>query len=159
MLTLGAMLLILLVLAAFLVGLHGGPHASIVSATVTLVVAGILLAAVLIKAASTGSLDMVAGVITAGAVVATALLLVFGLRSLAAARSISSRPAREQLWTRTGVALTDLAPAGSVQIAGESWSAEVAGGGFIKAGTEVVVVEVDGLHLKVSPDPLRQESH
>ncbi|MDA8102777.1 MAG: NfeD family protein [Nitrospiraceae bacterium] len=159
MLTLGAMLLILLVLAAFLVGLHGGPHASIVSATVTLVVAGILLAAVLVRAASTGSLNLVAGAITAGAVVATALFLVFGIRSLAAARSISSPLPREQLWTRTGVALTDLAPVGTVRIAGEIWSAEAADGDSIRAGTEVVVIEVDGLHLKVSPDPLRQESH
>ncbi len=158
MLTLGAMLLILLVLAAFLVGLHGGPHASIVSASVTLVVAGILLAAVLIRAASTGSLDLVAGAITAGAVVATGLLLVFGIRSLAAARSISSRPVRDQIWTSNGVALTDLAPVGTVRLAGETWSAEALGGESIKAGTEVVVVEVEGLHLKVSPDPLRQES-
>ncbi|MDA8118333.1 MAG: NfeD family protein [Actinomycetota bacterium] len=159
MLTLGAMLLILVVLAAFLVGLHGGPHASIVSAAVALVVAGVLLAVVLVRAASTGSLDLVAGAITAGAVVATASLLIFGLRSLGAARSVASRPIREQLWTRTGVALTDLAPMGAVRIAGETWSAEAAGGDAIKAGTEVVVVEVDGLHLKVSPDPLRQESH
>ncbi len=159
MLTLGATLLVIVVLAAFLIGLHGGPHASIVSAAIALVAAGLLLAAVLSRAASTGSLNLVAGAITAGALVATASLLIFGFRSLATARAVAARPMRDQLWTRNGVALTDLAPVGTVRIAGETWSAEALGGDAIKAGTEVVVVEVDGLHLKVSPDPLRQESH
>jgi membrane-bound serine protease (ClpP class) len=51
---------------------------------------------------------------------------------------------------RVGVATTALTPHGNVHVASETWSA-VSTSGPVPAGTRVVVVDVDGLRLKVSP--------
>jgi membrane protein implicated in regulation of membrane protease activity len=49
-----------------------------------------------------------------------------------------------------GVARTELAPTGSAQVGGELWSAELEGdSASLPAGTRIVVVKVDGLHLIV----------
>jgi membrane-bound serine protease (ClpP class) len=51
---------------------------------------------------------------------------------------------------KTGVAKTDIAPDGQVQVQSELWSAElVAGAESIRAGERVEVVEINGLRLKV----------
>jgi membrane-bound serine protease (ClpP class) len=61
---------------------------------------------------------------------------------------------REALVGRTGEARSALAPAGTVQVAGELWSAEVeAGAPTIAAGERVEVVRVQGLRLVVRPAP------
>jgi membrane-bound serine protease (ClpP class) len=54
----------------------------------------------------------------------------------------------ETLPGTAGVAVTDLSPAGLVQMSGEQWSA-VAEGGAISAGERVEVVGRDGLKLRV----------
>jgi membrane-bound serine protease (ClpP class) len=60
------------------------------------------------------------------------------------------RTGQEALIGQQGIARSDLAPKGSVQVAGELWSAElVAGEETIKKGTRVEVVAVDGVHLRV----------
>lgn len=51
---------------------------------------------------------------------------------------------------KTGTARTGLNPNGTVQVAGEQWSAHIPEGEApIPAGTRVVVVAVDGLRLVV----------
>jgi membrane-bound serine protease (ClpP class) len=60
------------------------------------------------------------------------------------------RTGEESMIGRTGIARTDLAPNGSVQVGGELWSAKLEEDGTkLPAGTRVEVVRVDGLHLIV----------
>jgi membrane-bound serine protease (ClpP class) len=57
---------------------------------------------------------------------------------------------QESLQGKIGLAVTDLAPAGQVQAAGELWTAEaVEGTGEIRKGEQVKIVRVEGLRLKV----------
>ena len=55
----------------------------------------------------------------------------------------------ERLVGRRGMATSDLAPSGTVQVASELWSAVCEGGEVINKGTEVEVISVKGLTLKV----------
>jgi membrane-bound serine protease (ClpP class) len=56
----------------------------------------------------------------------------------------------ESLPNKSGVARTDIAPSGQVQVASELWSADLAAGaGSIQKGDVVEVVAVEGLRLKV----------
>ncbi len=54
---------------------------------------------------------------------------------------------------KLAVARTPLAPSGQVEIRGELWQATLAPGGaaFAAPGTHLVVGAIDGLHLQVSP--------
>jgi len=51
---------------------------------------------------------------------------------------------------RTGVAISDLAPSGSIRVANEQWTATTDLGDLIKEGEEVTVLGVYGDVLKVS---------
>jgi membrane-bound serine protease (ClpP class) len=55
---------------------------------------------------------------------------------------------QESLVGQEGVARTDLAPEGTVHVAGEMWTAH-SEDGQITEGERVRVVAVDGLHLRV----------
>jgi membrane-bound serine protease (ClpP class) len=70
------------------------------------------------------------------------------LRAVLRARRLPYRTGVEALRGQNGVAITDLAPRGSVRIAGEDWSA-VADAGSIKAGEAVEVLWAEGLTLRV----------
>jgi len=60
------------------------------------------------------------------------------------------RTGEESMSGRMGIARTDLAPNGSVQVGGELWSAELEeDSASLPAGTRVVVVRVDGLRVIV----------
>ena len=75
-----------------------------------------------------------------------AVIVGFALR----AQKTRIKTGQESLIGATGTAVTDLAPAGQVQAAGELWSAEaVEGSARIRKGERVEVVKVDGLRLKV----------
>jgi len=51
---------------------------------------------------------------------------------------------------RIGIARTDLAPKGNVQLGSELWSAELEDQAYsVRAGSRVEVVKVDGFHLVV----------
>ena len=58
----------------------------------------------------------------------------------------------ENLIGSFGMATTDLAPTGSVRVAGEQWSAVSESGATISNGERVMIIEVDGLTLKVAID-------
>ncbi|HEX9108801.1 MAG TPA: NfeD family protein [Longimicrobiales bacterium] len=60
-------------------------------------------------------------------------------------------PSRNELVGEAGVALTDLRPAGAVEVAGERLDV-VADGKFIPAGTRVTVVRSDGYRHVVAPE-------
>jgi membrane-bound serine protease (ClpP class) len=75
------------------------------------------------------------------------VILSFALRALRA----PLRTGKEILAGKTGVARTELHPAGQVQVAGELWSAELAEDetGPLAADSRIVVVRVEGLRLIV----------
>ena len=148
---LGALFLLVIVVAALAVGLHAGPHTSLISGVGGFVVAGVFLIFLLLG--TTGSISVAAGALTAVALLVTMATAVVGIKSLRTARGVSGASPSASLWSQTGVTLSDLSPSGTVQIGGETWSAE-ANSESIPAGTEVFVVGVEGLHLKVEADPL-----
>jgi membrane-bound serine protease (ClpP class) len=70
------------------------------------------------------------------------------VRALVRARRTPVSSGVEALVGRTGVAVTDLSPAGRVSVDGEIWSA-VAEDDTIRAGEEVLVATVQGVTLRV----------
>jgi len=72
------------------------------------------------------------------------------LGALVQARHLPVQMRSAELIGKTGVVTTALTPIGVVHVASESWSA-VSTSGPVPAGTRAVVVDVDGLRLKVSP--------
>ena len=84
---------------------------------------------------------------------ALAGLTVVSIRFLAADRRTVYVSPSANLVGRTGTVMTALDPKGSVQVIGETWTAVTQSGRPVEPGKEVVVLEVDGLTLKVSePD-------
>lgn len=90
--------------------------------------------------------------------VAVSGLLVFVARDIRATQRIAAMGSRKGITTppsilgANGIATTDLAPTGMVQVEGEEWSAESDTGETIEKDAEVVVLQVDGLTLKVTRD-------
>jgi membrane-bound serine protease (ClpP class) len=72
------------------------------------------------------------------------------LGALMQARRLPVQMRTTNLIGATGVVTTSLTPIGVVHVASESWSA-VSTSGPVPAGTRVMIVDVDGLRLKVSP--------
>ncbi|HXJ62260.1 MAG TPA: NfeD family protein, partial [Actinomycetota bacterium] len=72
------------------------------------------------------------------------------LTSLMAARRLPVKMRTRALIGQIGVVTTPLTPIGVVHVASESWSA-VSTSGPVPAGTRVVIVDVDGLRMKVAP--------
>ena len=77
----------------------------------------------------------------------------FVLRDIAAARRSADPgiPEREMLVGQLAVATSDLSPKGTVHVGGEDWSAISDTGETIDEGTEVTVVEAEGLVVRVRP--------
>ena len=90
----------------------------------------------------------VVGATTAG----LGAILMFLVRSILGARSpgTSEPTSVASLMGQTGTVNAALAPAGTMQVAGELWSAISDSGETIDEGTEVLVTEAEGLTLKVS---------
>ena len=78
-------------------------------------------------------------------------LLAFVVRDMAKARKAGARARSDGSSPagQTGFATTDLAPHGTVHVAGEYWSAVSDSGEPIEEGDEVIVLEADGLTLQV----------
>lgn len=85
--------------------------------------------------------------IGAGALVAAAALV--AARVVVKSRVAHYPTQTQQLLNETGYTTTVLEPKGSVQMPSGSWSAVSASGEQIEQGAEVIVMEVDGLTLKV----------
>jgi len=59
---------------------------------------------------------------------------------------------QESMTGRSGIAVTDIGPTGTVQVAGEQWSARLEDGADqIKAGDRVIVTRTDGVRMVVKP--------
>jgi membrane-bound serine protease (ClpP class) len=142
---------LVLALALFVLDIKAPTHGALTLAGVGSFIAGAL---ILFNSPGTPSFQRVSVPLVIGTGVATAagffILLTFVIRA-------QRRPVevgRETLIGRFGEARTPLAPAGSVQVAGELWSAEVeAGAPVIAIGERVEVVGVEGLRVRVRPAP------
>jgi membrane-bound serine protease (ClpP class) len=142
---------LVLALALFVLDIKAPTHGALTLAGVGSFIAGAL---ILFNSPGTPSFQRVSVPLVIGTGVATAagffILLTFVIRA-------HRRPVevgRQALIGRFGEARTPLAPAGSVQVAGELWSAEVeAGTPGIGTGDRVEVVGVEGLRLRVRPAP------
>ena len=81
--------------------------------------------------------------------------LLFVVRDILMAQKIAAKQLAKGVTTAQtlsgviGIASTELAPTGMVHVAGEQWSAISDSGDSIEQGTEVVVLEAEGLTLKV----------
>jgi membrane-bound serine protease (ClpP class) len=84
----------------------------------------------------------------AGMAAGLAAFFLLVLRALLQARRAPVLAGPEMLVGRVGVATSDLAPTGTVQVDGEVWSA-LATDGEIRAGAAVQVVGVEGVTLRV----------
>ncbi len=150
-----ALVLLAVVLALLAVGLHLGVHSTIAAGAVGLVSSGVFL----VYSLSQNRMNISA--ITAVVLLASLLLavasIVMGTRSFIQLRRNSESKMPLEIWNQTGVALSDLAPSGTVQIAGETWSAESVGDAIAK-GSTIFVVEVDKLHIRVAEDPFGEKA-
>lgn len=92
----------------------------------------------------------------AGVTVVMFAFVTFLVRDMMSVRrwSATSQPSSRSLVGQVGFVTNDIAPRGSVHVAGEEWSAVGDSEEDIAAGEEVVVLDVEGLTLKVfPPDP------
>jgi membrane-bound serine protease (ClpP class) len=141
-------LLILVAVGLFVAELHTGVGALAGCALVALVVGSLLLYSP--SAAGRGvSLSpwIVAGMST---LVATFFLVV--VRATLRARRLAVRTGIPALTGRSGVATSELTPAGTVRVDSEVWSAE-SEGGPIHAGEHVRVTGAAGVTLRVTKSP------
>ena len=76
--------------------------------------------------------------------------LVLLFRAMAGSRRTAYESPSGNLVGQSGTTVTPLGPEGSVRVAGETWSAVSATGESIAEGAEIVVVEMDGLTVKVT---------
>ena len=81
---------------------------------------------------------------------AAMLFTLKAVRDAKKARAYAGATSYSNLMGQQGRTATALDPLGSVQIGNERWTAEAETGERIPAGVDVIVVEVDGLRLKVS---------
>ena len=90
-----------------------------------------------------------------GVAVSMFATMVFLVRDIAAARraGTSGATTADTLIGQTGVVTIALAPRGTVHVAGEDWSAVSDSEETISEGEEVMVLEADGLTLKIFPAP------
>lgn len=131
-------------------GVHTGPHGLVTAGVIgTVASIGFIIGIIALAPAGTRTSVDWALLSTAGAVSLAAV--VGGALAWPALRSHTSSLGENRLWGAEGVVLTDLTPVGTVRVRGETWTAESLNGP-LAAGARVHVVEVDGLHLRVSPD-------
>ena len=84
-----------------------------------------------------------------GAGVLVAAILLVAARVAVKSRVVSYPTQMQQLVNQTGYTTTVLEPRGSVQMPSGMWSAVSDSGELIEEGAEVIVMEIDGLTLKV----------
>jgi membrane protein implicated in regulation of membrane protease activity len=130
-----------LVVLAFVVGAHLGPHVHIGAGVLGLVVA-VWLVYMVVDGRSTVGLWALLGVV----LVVSAGALVIAWYGLSGRGTVDYHPFRME--AAEGVALGDLAPDGLVRVRGEQWHATSVNG-IARAGTRVQVLRVSGLHLEV----------
>lgn len=144
---------VVLLIATFTViavGLHLGPHGSIVGGIVgTLFALGGIALAV---SSSERQVPTLMWLLIGFALVVSIAAWVAGIYLVKHTKSLPSISNRlSKLYDSQGVVTADLNPVGTVLIAGESWTAESLVGP-INSGSKVFVTDIDGLRLRVIPE-------
>jgi membrane-bound ClpP family serine protease len=149
MLVLDVVLLIVTV-TVIAVGLHLGPHGSIVGGVIgTLLALGSIALAV---SSSQHQVPTLLWLLIGFALVISITAWVAGIYLVRHTKSLPSVANRlSKIYDSQGVVTADLNPVGTVLIAGESWTAE-SQTGRITTGSKVFVTDIDGLRLKVIPE-------
>jgi membrane-bound ClpP family serine protease len=143
--------IIAIVVLAILVAIavHFGPHGSILSGLLGLVI-GLTLAWAVRQSLSSGvAWSFVGGGIVVGA--ALGFIGVRGLRGLNVKAAIAAPTPLTRLLGEQATVERDLCPVGAVKIHGETWTASSESGERIEAGRSVFITRVDGLRLWVVP--------
>ena len=144
---------LILAFVLFILDIKAPTHGALTAAgTVSLIVGAL----VMFNSPNVPSFQRVPVPLIIGASVSTGIIffviMLIGVRAQKTPVSMGA----ESLVGRVGVARTDLAPHGQVQLGGELWTAElVEGEDDLSAGVRVEVVELDGLRLLVRKAPLR----
>jgi membrane-bound serine protease (ClpP class) len=131
----------------FILDIKAPTHGALTAAGVGSLIVGAL---VLFNSPGTPSFQRVSVPLVVGVSIATAgvffAILTFGLRAM----KVPIRTGQESLVGRTGIVRSAVSPVGSVQVAGELWTAELAEGGeAIPAGERVEVLGIKGIRLYV----------
>jgi membrane-bound ClpP family serine protease len=156
-----AVVVLVVVALAIAVGVHTGPHGLVAAGTLG-IAASIGFVIGVIALAPTGTRTFVAWFLLAATAFISAGAVVAGAVALPALRRRHTAIGAGGLYGADGVAVTELAPEGTVRVRGETWSAESVNG-RVPVGAPVHVMEIDGLRLRVwsdtvEPDGLPQAS-
>jgi membrane-bound ClpP family serine protease len=153
-----AIVLVVVVVVGVAVGMHAGPHGLLAGAGLAAIGALVLGVTLAFGGSS------VSGVLGWGAVglmgavgVGATGLSVASLRKAAAVPSVEASTTASLLGAE-GVALTDLAPTGTVRVQGETWTAQAIEG-TIRKGARVFVADRQGLRLQVWTDEPDLQDH
>jgi membrane-bound serine protease (ClpP class) len=131
----------------FIVDIKAATHGGLTVAGIGSFIAGAL---VLFNSPATPSFQRVSVplVIFVAIIIGITFAIIVGFALRAQKIHVSTGP--EGMSGMTGVAVSDVAPMGQVQAAGELWTAEaVPGSDMIRKGDRVEVAQVEGLRLKV----------
>ncbi len=146
-------ILAICVLVAVAIGiggsLHIGPHGTLVAGLVGVVAA--VVAGLAVETFGIGGATFLGWGLLGLTLVGSGGAVWAGRQGLRAAAALPPAHEPGRLWGADGMALSDLAPTGTVRVRGETWSAEALSGS-IPAGSRIHVAEVEGLHLRVWAD-------
>jgi membrane-bound serine protease (ClpP class) len=141
-----ALAVLVVVAVSVAVGFHAGPHGVLAAgalgaiATVAFIVA--------VEVAPARSRPALEWVLLGATAAVSASAIVAGAVTLPALRRRQPAVGSNRLLGADGVAVSDLTPAGTVRVLGETWTAESVSG-RLPAGAAIHVMEVDGLRLRV----------
>lgn len=151
-----AVALLVVLLLAFAIAFHLGPHHMIVSSGIAFAISttGIVL---LLSSSSVATAEFLWTALIS-ILVLSSLGLLLGVKSLKSLSSITSPQSDTPLPGSPATAVTELAPDGVVKVGNETWSA-CSIGKNIPSGTLLMITEVNGLKLTVAVDPLVDQLH
>ncbi|HXQ44933.1 MAG TPA: NfeD family protein [Acidimicrobiales bacterium] len=131
-------------------GVHTGPH-GLVAAGALGILASIGFIIGVVELTPARSRPAIALIMLAATAALSAGALVAGALAFPALRRRQPASGPGRLFGANGVTVTDLTPRGTVQVRGETWTAESMCG-RLPAGTPIEVLEVEGLRLRVWSD-------
>ncbi|ACU54493.1 protein of unknown function DUF107 [Acidimicrobium ferrooxidans DSM 10331] len=135
--------------ALIAVAIHFGPHGSVVSGVIGLVLGLVIAWSAQAAISTVGAWALGAGVVVVG--LALAGIGLRGVRGLNTRAAIAAPSPLARLLGEEAVVERDLSPIGAIHVHGESWTATTETGESVPAGTHVFITRVDGLRVWVVP--------
>jgi membrane-bound serine protease (ClpP class) len=133
----------------FILDIKAPTHGALTATGVGSFIAGAL---VLFNSPGVPSFERVSVPLVVGASLITAGLFFTVLLIGLSAQHLPARSAAVIVAGLTGIARSDLNPTGTVQVGSELWTAELEeGSAVVEKGSQVEVIHIDGLHIKVRP--------